>query len=362
MSIKQMKNKSGFFKFMIIYVAVAVVLISVGLVIFWGFIKAYEEGMPYNAMKTVMNQFNTEDIGKLVNSDTLTSDNEFENSDAILDEYKKLIDGKEITFEEAKDYTDKNPVYLVKADKKSVAEITLVEAGRNNHHFKVWKFGSISISDYMKDTTTITITAPSNMEVMVNNIKVSDKYKNSDTTTIPALQKTVDYVDDLPDIYTYTIKGFVKTPVVTATNGEGEASEVTCTQNSYNIGFKADSNLEKSQMERVKTVVEAYGLNFINMSKDVYKYILRESVLYTDLKSTTTAFYPNSKISGYEYQDMKIDNFIRYADDCFSCDISYNLHVTLKDYTEKEANEPGSYTFVFVKQNEVWYLADYILK
>ena len=51
-------------------------------------------------------------------------------------------------------------------------------------------------------------------------------------------------------------------------------------------------------------------------------------------------------------------NFRKYSDNCFSCDVYYDLYVDWKD-GNKTYNT--SVTYTYVKTNGAWYVADFIL-
>ena len=60
----------------------------------------------------------------------------------------------------------------------------------------------------------------------------------------------------------------------------------------------------------------------------------------------------------YEFNNENISNFRKYSDDCFSCDVYYDLYVDWKD-GNKTYNT--SVTYTFVKTDGEWYVADFII-
>ena len=68
--------------------------------------------------------------------------------------------------------------------------------------------------------------------------------------------------------------------------------------------------------------------------------------------------YLYGKTYTYEFNNENIFNFRKYSDNCFSCDVYYDLYVDWKD-GNKTYNT--SVTYTYVKTNGAWYVADFIL-
>ena len=61
----------------------------------------------------------------------------------------------------------------------------------------------------------------------------------------------------------------------------------------------------------------------------------------------------------YDITDENVSNFRKYSDDCYSCDVDYNLNVK---WSSGSTTYNISLTYVFVKQNDKWMLADFSIR
>lgn len=356
-----MKFKMTFKKGLLIYAVVALVLIFIGLFVFWGFISDYEDSMPIHGMDEVVDKFEANNIDDYLVDAIEGAYNEFETeSDVnkmILDEYKKFINGKEISFVKAKEYTDKAPQYIVSAGDTKVARVSLSAKTKNDSDFDVWTFDSINISEYLVniiETKDYTVTVPEGTVVTVNGKEISDTYlvKSED---IKELEEAGKYVT-VPKMNTYEIKGFYNAPEIKGSYN-GKAVSLKAEENKYSGSFCVDEEFAKEQGEYVDKVVTLYAKNFINVDKNIYSYVMKKSYLYESMQSATTYFYPDSSIQSYEFTEKTIGNYVVYNENCFSVDVKYTLFIDFKpSYKQDNTTEIGNFKFYFVKQDDKWYL------
>ena len=100
-----------------------------------------------------------------------------------------------------------------------------------------------------------------------------------------------------------------------------------------------------------------YAKNFINVDKNIYSYVMKDSYLYESMKSATTYFYPNSSIKTYYFTEKVIDNYVVYNENCFSVDVKYTLFVDfVPSYKQDNTTENGNFRFYFVLKDGKWYL------
>ena len=91
---------------------------------------------------------------------------EFETEDIVSDYFKDTFADKEVSYKKkAGEYTENNPVYILYADDKKIANVTLTEKKKNAHKFTEWKLASIDFNVDSKTKNTehsVKITAPKN--------------------------------------------------------------------------------------------------------------------------------------------------------------------------------------------------------
>lgn len=352
----KMKNKKNRFKKgMTIYIIAAFILLVIGFVWFYSFISSYEKSQPSNAMKEVQTSFTEDKIENFLD-DYLTEENSFDSIDKILNEYKKLIKDKEITYREDSTYRESEPVYLVLADGKAVAKVIM---GKEDSKigFDRWAIKYVYVADYLPDTQEIKISAPAGTVLKVNGKKVTDQYMTQADGIPEILVGVEEYLSDIPSTATYVIKGLLETPTVTAEDSEGNELEVFAGEGSYSVGYGADEEFIASVNGRVESIIEAYGLYFINQGSSLTNYLLPDSQLAEDISLTVTGFYLNSKLTGYDFSSLTTSNYTRYSEDCFTVDIYYKLDVSFVSSAYRDDNQYADATWVFIKQDGKWYLS-----
>lgn len=107
------------------------------------------------------------------------------------------------------------------------------------------------------------------------------------------------------------------------------------------------------------TIAESYGKYIINRGSlsTLSGYMLGYAKEYvSDIPAVWAFLY--GKTYTYEFQNESITNFSKYSDNCFSCDVYYDLYV---DYKTGNTTYNTSLTYTFVKTGGKWYVADFII-
>lgn len=352
---RKKKRKGLFKKGLLIYATVLLILIVGIWVFFYSFIDGYEKGMSYHKIAEIAEEIKT-DPDKVFKDIKLSS--EFESDDYAVNYIKNLVTGKEIEYREAKENTTSDPVYELVVDKKVFAKVSLAQDGKIKHGFKNWKIKSINISDYLPATTQITVLAPSDSDVYVNDVKVSVDYVTEDNVTIDVLSNVEQYLQNSPKMTKYEIKGLYETPEVSVKDTAGNNLEVIGESGKYTAGVSESKELEEEFKQYLLDVSNAYARNFANLDKSIFNYVRPGSELYDAVSSATTYFYPNSKISGTEFTTREISDFVRYSDDCFACHVKYDYTIYFTGYSIDKDVSSVDMIWIFVEKDGLWYLTD----
>lgn len=364
-----MENKKKFkftFKLgLLIYSVVLLVLIFAGLAFFWKFIGDYEESQPIHAMEEIIKDFEKADIKDMILKADKYEASPFEveegkENEFLAEKYNEYLNGKKITFLKSKKYTDKNPIYVVKADDETVAEVALESKKRNDSNFKIWQLKKLNVADYtgtIVKTESIKIQVPEGSVVTVNGKEVSEAFKTEEVE-IPELKAVSKYVE-VPAMYSYEIKGLTKEPQVKAVY-KGDELTLTNDKGVYTGTFTASEDFIGEMKPFATTVLEAYAKYFINIDKQLTRtYVMSDSDLYKSIKETTTYWYPNQYIESYNFSRKEISDFKKYGEDCYSCKARYTINIKFTaGYTHliDDPTEEGDFEFFFVKKDDKWYL------
>lgn len=356
--MKKEKKHSKFKKGLLIYTAVMLAALAVGLTVFWFFIQDYENGMPVHGMERTMESFNEEKISDLISDQTFGNAGALEDSSVWVSWYQELIRGKHLTFEEARENTATTPTYLVKADDQPVGKVTLKVTGKNAFKFNLWGFDRLDVSEYLPETATYTVTVPKGVAVTVNGHRLGEEYITENDVVYPELSNIQTYLPEVPLSTTYEISGLLNEPQIAAAGESGR--ELILKKDDHNYAFSyAMSDIEIAPLKTMaEGVVTSYAMNFIDVSKQIYNYIMPGSELEENIKLTVTGFYPTKYIASYGFDSMNVSNFNYYSDQCFSCDVQYNFHVKFQNFTVEQESLPGNMRWYFVNKDGKWYLTD----
>ena len=257
------KRLSGFKKFLVIYASVLVVIIAVALVLLYGLLKDYAAGRPANTMDKLVSHIEAGNVGKWIKDAGILG--EFETEDIVSDYFKDTFADKEVSYKKkAGEYTENNPVYILYADDKKIANVTLTEKKKNAHKFTEWKLASIDFNVDSKTKNTehsVKITAPKNSEVTINGVKVSSDYITGEAD-VSLCKHVGDYVTTPVDDV-YNINGMFAKPEVKVTYN-GKELDTEYVKNGYEAYYPSDDELLAREKSHILTVAENYGKYMIN--------------------------------------------------------------------------------------------------
>lgn len=360
MAGKRRKAK-GFKEFLMIYSGVLGVVILITWFLLYGLLKDYEAGRPATTMDNIISQFTVDNVEKLLDDSGVTY-SEFENNQVVAEYLKsKLTEGTATYKKKSGEYSEDNPVYVVYAGDTAIAKVTLSADGKNGHNFTKWKMGAISFDGYAdkKNSKAFTLNVPKGAQVTLNNVTVAASYITADDQQFDPCKHVSDYVT--PPVNTvYTIPGLLVQPQISVKLGGVELEITSDTKNNtYTAKYPSDDALLAQQQDYIKTIAESYGKYIINRGSlsTLSGYMLGYAKEYvSDIPAVWAFLY--GKTYTYEFQNESITNFCKYSDDCFSCDVYYDLYV---DYKTGNTTYNTSLTYTFVKTGGKWYVADFII-
>ena len=161
-------------------------------------------------------------------------------------------------------------------------------------------------------------------------------------------------VDDV-----YNINGMFAKPEVKVTYN-GKELDTEYVKDGYEAYYPSDDELLASEKSHILTVAENYGKYMINRGSlsTLSSYMIGNAKEYmSDIPAIDV--YLIGRTFTYDITDENVSNFRKYSDDCYSCDVDYNLNVK---WSSGSTTYNISLTYVFVKQNDKWMLADFSIR
>lgn len=316
--------KSKFGKFMLIYVAVLAIAIVFIWCKLWDIVDQYEQELPEYAMEKYLEDFTEEKYMALVleNSDIQVSD--FEDRGSIIDEYGSVsVNMDKLSYKKkAGKFTNTTPVYSLLSEKKEVAVVYFKE-NKDGKGIDKWELDKEEVQGIeLAGTESITVSAPENSKVYVNDIEVSDEYVTGTTEEAELLKNVEKYIDNIPQMKIYTVEGLYKEPTIKVVDSDGNEMEPTEGENIYSYGFQASENFASENEAWIIDMINAYALYLSNDGpfSDLTPYLYPDnSQEGLKLKLSTIGVTWYTDHNDTSLADQKVGEFKQYGENCFSC-------------------------------------------
>ncbi len=354
--VKAKKSKKGFIIFIAVWAAVLLTVIGILLYRFYFFLGDYEEvyqaSLPYHVMDDFFEMFDPLDYDSIY---AAVSDkpeiNEFETGKNVENYYSKLLEGKEITYVEATESTDKNPVYHITADNYIVGQVNLIQTDeKRKYDLPVYRVDSFDM--YSDAEFSVNIQAYTDCEVYVNDKKVSPEYV---TRLDLNKEKHFEGFTELPLKKYYQISGFFEKPSVKVVNGYGQEiiPEINNNTGVYETPISAPKEVEEEMKAFATEAVHTYAQVVCREINDsaLDKIFTKNNMIVSEIKSNSgnLKYFPNHTTESVE---DKIIEFIPYSNDAFYCEIEHTQHMLI--YGVRPRDVVTDARFYYYKENGEW--------
>lgn len=356
------RRKSRFKRFLIIWVILLTITMAIFLVGFNEYLvryeAAYQQSRPYHVMDDLLVSYKEFDFDLLSGyMPQKPAINEYETESDLAAFMYELLDGKEIAYSQAPEYTEDNPVYYVTADDYIVSTIMLRKSPVESldYGFPVWYVTQFEY--YTEPQYNVRIITPSNFEVRVNDKLVSEDYLISSVSDNQAFEGFNADVA-LPNENKYQIDDFYVSPTVTAVDPMGNGAEVT-----FNdvTGFYEVSIKEGVITSELRSIAlngaEAYS-NYVahDLSRADFEGLFIDDCPVIKVIETAVSdnFFANHRASRFENE--VIDELRIYSADAFYAEITLDQVITTNWGSEVTRTNHAYY--YFVKQDGEWKISN----
>lgn len=355
----QKKNKIHPFRmFMIIWLGILAITISVLLGRFYNFLENYEAvyqaSRPYHNMDELLTHFYNLDVNELYNLMTVKPvTNEFETEENVKHYMQTLLEDKMFTYYETQASSKELPEYFVAADGYVVAKVALrkVVGETLEYSFPKWYISSFEL--YSDAQYSVRIEIPSNYSISINGISVSDEYAYETGIEIDDEMYFQNYITDFPTLEKYYCTGFYEEPSLYATNIFGTQADIVWNMDRgiYEVPFSLPDDYEEIA-EYATQVVTDYAFFISQDAGDdaLDKYFPEGEELLKMIKaSTSRQFFTHH--SETHMENIQLNDFIMYTPDCVYVGITMDQH--LKIWSGDEV-VPINGNFCYVKIDDEW--------
>lgn len=350
--------KKRFRIFLIVYSLILIAAIGAGLFYVWGLLIDYEASIPDVNMEKHLTDFDENNIKTLYAKFPLELE-EYEDKEAVADRICASVEDAELSYRKrAGAYTNSAPVYDVLAGENVIATAAFAESGKNNHGFSVWEMSDVSFAGYGLEFFDVTIKVPLDAVVFVNGRVIDESYRTSEEPA--ALVKNIsEFVEQVPGYKTYTLGHLANMPEIEV-NGEN-IYKADSEEHTVFYEFGTDEELKSQVAGRITAMTREFGAYIINKGSlsRLQSYMVGKAKGYVSNIPAVWAYLVGEEYN-YTFTNETIENFVRYSEDCFSCEACYTLNVTYRK--TRSISYDTKLVCTYVKQDGAWYLADFIME
>lgn len=350
--------KKRFLIFLIVYSLILIAAIGAGLYYVWGLLIDYEASIPDVNMEKHLTDFDEDNIRTLYAKFPLGL-HEYEDKEAAADKIAASVTGAELSYRKrAGAYTNSAPVYDVLAGENVIATASFTESGKNDHGFSVWELSNVSFAGYGLEFFDVTIKTPLDAVVFVNGRVIDESYRTSEEPA--SLVKNIsEFVEKLPGYKIYTLEHLANMPEIEV-NGEN-IFKAGSEEYTVFYDFGTDEELKEQTAGRITAMTREFGAYIINKGSlsRLQSYMVGKAKEYVSNIPAVWAYLVGEEYN-YTFTNETIENFVRYSEDCFSCEASYTMTVTYRK--TRSISYDTRLICTYIKKDGIWYLADFIME
>ena len=236
---KTKKQKKKFIKGLAIYSACFIVVILIGLALFWQYMKSYELSRPENFMNEFVKTVDDNTIRTMMTENEKIEASEFEDINTIYDQlFFSNLKNEEYKYRKMPgQYTDTSPVYIIYTDSADLCKVVLTSKGDNTAKFgfNLWQADTFTVLDSVlnPEQKTLSITVPKLADVYVNDIEVSDSYVTDSSVAYSGYEDVLQPFDERPTGKKYEIPGIYLEADILVKDHKGIILELNRAGNEY---------------------------------------------------------------------------------------------------------------------------------
>ena len=320
---------------MVIYAVIFLVIVGVGLGVFWNFIDAYEHSRPLNAVKAYVASLTSEDYcaGSSELLDRL--DSHIQSREEACDVIRSSVTEPLTYAKKSGESTEDRQVYVLRSGKQVIGQFAITAGEPDRFGFRVWSVTEESFDFSHLLGQSICVTVPAEYIVSINGKQLDESYITEKDIPYTALEE---FYDDytLPVMVTYTAQNYLGTLSMETCDAAGKMVAITPETDMNTLLPACDQD--------VGSEIELLTNNFL------YHYVVftssaNGSVSYNYVQ-VTKYLVPNGElakrlataIDGLQYaqswgdtiKDITINRLVDLGGDRYMCDVTYIVETYAK--------------------------------
>ncbi len=339
-------NKKRLSKFSLglcIYAGVFLLISFIGLVIFWDYMKAYEQTRPATALQEYAQQLTAQHICDLSEELVDRVDHTLQTAEQCRSTILDSLTGDLTFVKKATESTESKHIYMILSGNQRIGTVELSQRESASYGFASWRVTAENFDLSYLLTQEVEITVPASFKVSVFGNLASDAHISNDRVPYPLLEKLYDDYT-LPYLNTYTLGSFLGQPQITVTDGSG--TEITLTEEmDFSDYLPACTQQQIASLDTAADTFVRRYVDFISKKND------DTSGNYSRL---TACLVPNSDLQKRAYgildgllwvsdrkaslESLNIHRYVDLGDNRYMCELTYVVNTSTHAGTTKSEN------------------------
>lgn len=326
MPVRKEKKSRNFFRGILIYAGIGLLLIGGGLVFFWNYMAAYEHSRPMTVAAAYLQQHPLEMI--LETEETLFPeiDSSIESAEYCRAYVKAQVTDSFSCLKNPAESTEERLAFTIRSGKQTTGKLYLTANGQDRFGFTQWQVSEAHYDFSYLLGEPLEVVVPATSRVQVNGTQLQDKYLVEENIHFPLLEEFYDSYS-LPTLVRYRVEYLLGNPEVVILDGAGN----TCTQQTDPDAYLKDCTGEDEA--RVEEITNKFLKGYVRFCGS------GPSTVRSNFSVVAATLVPNgtlirrlrSAISGMEYAQSggdKIDSVtvhrtVPLGEGRFLCDVTY---------------------------------------
>ena len=346
-----------------IYLIAMAVIITVGLIIFYNFIAAYEKTLPGHEAEKFVSGLSFDYLSGLIEDCSPYGGS----GELVKEKCREALKNKNIEFRKnVRKYTDENPVYILSVNDDDFCDITFTQDKKYSFGFFTWKIKKAEIFPdfYNQFVYSVLVIAPAGSVVEVDGIQAGEDNIESEFIFNDKLTEFESRLTDKYYYLSYRFNGLIDLINIKATLDGEELSLTSHEENNYVFEYPDDYT---EDYEITVPTGSVLLLNGIQAGEKYIKEIIEQPEklgIFEKGLGLTETVYLIPKLFGppiieAEYEKIKLDMLSESNENIIYFDMPretrYNINIMLPERAVLEINgiaAPDEYLTVSADGNE----------
>lgn len=330
-------------------------------------LKTYEASQPERRVEEVAAGIREGDLSQVFAA--MPEGSRFEDPAVYREAYRTLLAGKDLTCRKAPgSYNAQAPVYDLYAGATRVAVVSLKEKSSCPLMLiltlQEWEVASVEpVLD--RGNVEYTVAIPNSYTLLVNGVPADERERTGERIELEEFQYAAAYVT-VPVLIEYRVAGLMEEPDIKVFSPEGAEAELVRTEEGTlrTDGFvpsEMDPALASYVLQNAKDYTNFFSRDLPGarastaglremFPKDSYYLVLAENYRLHDMWMYSAHEAPT-------FSNEVVENYIRYSEDLFSCEVSFDKKMILTS-NGRERHDMTHTRFYYVKVGGKWVIAD----